>query len=272
MSSTTKVTSTEIKIALSQWKQDDFFLTEVKNGSTYFPPAQGLLIFDGVGIRKSYSKPCITMYEIKVSRGDFLQDNKWNLYRQYCNEFYFVVPKGLIDKKELPSDCGLIYYNPETKKLLTKQKSQYKECDQPYEMYQYIIYSRLASDHIPFYEEKAEYAKDYIADKADKRNIGYALRTKMAKEMTEMSQRLESLKSTEKKVKFFDDVVKLLRNHGGWYSWRDDPEEILKELEKRMSQGCNPDDLDRIEINAKDILRRIEALRPKDPSEDINLE
>lgn len=76
--------------------------------STYFPDPQGLLKFDGLAITKSYTKPNIIGYEIKVSRNDFLQDNKWHLYLQYCNEFYFVVPKGLVKKEELPDHVGLI--------------------------------------------------------------------------------------------------------------------------------------------------------------------
>ena len=77
-----KVTSTDIKKALAGFHEKDFFITECKTCSTYFPDPQGLLKFDGLAIRKSYTKPCITGYEVKVSRGDFLQDNKWHLY---CN-------------------------------------------------------------------------------------------------------------------------------------------------------------------------------------------
>lgn len=97
-----KVTSTDIKLALKEFHngKPSYFITECKTCSTYFPDPQGLLKFDGLAITKSYTKPNIIGYEIKVSRNDFLQDNKWHLYLQYCNEFYFVVPKGLV-KKEL---------------------------------------------------------------------------------------------------------------------------------------------------------------------------
>lgn len=99
-----KVTSTDIKLALKEFHngKPSYFITECKTCSTYFPDPQGLLKFDGLAITKSYTKPNIIGYEIKVSRNDFLQDNKWHLYLQYCNEFYFVVPKGLVKKEELP--------------------------------------------------------------------------------------------------------------------------------------------------------------------------
>lgn len=96
-----KVTSTDIKLALKEFHngKPSYFITECKTCSTYFPDPQGLLKFDGLAITKSYTKPNIIGYEIKVSRNDFLQDNKWHLYLQYCNEFYFVVPKGLVKKE-----------------------------------------------------------------------------------------------------------------------------------------------------------------------------
>jgi hypothetical protein len=51
-------------------------------------------------------------YELKISRGDFLNEVKHPLKRRigmrYSNEFYFVTPGGLLDLKEVPVDCGLI--------------------------------------------------------------------------------------------------------------------------------------------------------------------
>lgn len=66
----------EIKHALARKHErtQDFFLTEVKNGSTYF--SNELYIMDGLAIKKSWVNPMITGYEIKVSRNDFLQEKK----------------------------------------------------------------------------------------------------------------------------------------------------------------------------------------------------
>ena len=51
-------------------------------------------------------------FEIKVSRSDFLRELKDPKKRlpamSVSNEFYFVAPKGIIKKEELPDDCGLI--------------------------------------------------------------------------------------------------------------------------------------------------------------------
>lgn len=192
-----KVTSTDIKLALKEFHsgKPSYFITECKTCSTYFPDPQGLLKFDGLAITKSYTKPNIIGYEIKVSRNDFLQDNKWHLYLQYCNEFYFVVPKGLVKKEELPDHVGLIYFNPDTKALRTVKKALYRQIEEPVGVYKYIIFSRLEEDRIPFYNDRAEYCKDYLEDKVVKSAIGQRLGTKLAKDLEEAEKKLKSLQN-----------------------------------------------------------------------------
>ena len=187
-----KVTSTEIKKALAEYHPKDYFLTECKTCSTYFPDPQGMLKFDGLAMTRSYTSPCITGYEIKVSRSDFLGDNKWHLYLQYCNEFYFVVPVGLVAKDEIPENVGLIYYYPETGKLLKKRRAVYRKIEEPVGVYKYIIYSRLDQERIPFYEDRAEYARDYLANQSEKRKIGKDFGSKMAKDLKNCQESLNA--------------------------------------------------------------------------------
>jgi hypothetical protein len=51
-------------------------------------------------------------FEIKISRNDFLHELKDPEKRksavEYSHEFYFVTPKGMLDKKDIPQDCGLM--------------------------------------------------------------------------------------------------------------------------------------------------------------------
>lgn len=71
----------------------------------------GTPIADVVVIRPSYTKFCIDIYEIKVSRSDFtnsLSSGKWKRYLPYCNRFYFALNSGFAYKKEIPKDVGLI--------------------------------------------------------------------------------------------------------------------------------------------------------------------
>lgn len=257
-----KVTSTDIKLALKDMHSGraSYFITECKTCSTYFPDPQGLLIFDGLAITKSYTKPNIIGYEIKVSRSDFLQDNKWHLYLQYCNEFFFVVPKGLVKKDELPENVGLIYYDPDTSNLRTVKKALYRQIEEPVGVYKYIIFSKLEEDRIPFYEDKAEYARDYLKDQKDKKYIGFTLGSKMAKDLEEAYKRLEAVGHKEADIERWEKVEKLLRKHDllGWSWYKDDS--WLEDLEKALNSSY-PKELELTLDALKREVNRLEKLK-----------
>lgn len=121
----------------------DAFYSEVRNGPSefYLHPFckeikqsgghRGLLIMDAIAIKQSWTKPCITGYEIKVSRSDFLRDKKWQNYQKYCHEFYFVSPPGVIKIEDLDAagcgDVGLIYYSSDHDTLFTKRRAMYRK-------------------------------------------------------------------------------------------------------------------------------------------------
>ncbi len=253
-----KVTSTDIKKALADYHLKDYFITECKTCSTYFPDPQGLLIFDGLAVRKSYTGPCITGYEIKVSRSDFLQDAKWHLYLQYCNEFYFVVPNGLISKDELPENVGLIYYYPESGNLKKRKKAMYRDIEEPVGVYKYIIFSRLDQDRMPFYESRAEYAKAYIEDKKGKEVLGIMLGSKMAKDLSDMQRKLESLSNVEHEHELLQKIKDICKKHDvGKYAWRDDS--LLEELDKAL-QSHYPKNLDQVQRSLQNALDTLSAI------------
>lgn len=56
------------------------------------------------------NKRWIRTFEIKVSRADFLQDDKWHLYSQFSSSLAVACPHGLIKPEEIPSPFGLIYF------------------------------------------------------------------------------------------------------------------------------------------------------------------
>ena len=55
------------------------------------------------------SKRWIRGFEIKVSRSDFLRDEKWHEYAEFCSSLSIVCPEGLIRKEEVPAPFGLLY-------------------------------------------------------------------------------------------------------------------------------------------------------------------
>lgn len=48
-------------------------------------------------------------FEIKVSRGDWLADGKWQQYAQFCSTLSIVCPEGLIQSEEVPKQFGLAW-------------------------------------------------------------------------------------------------------------------------------------------------------------------
>lgn len=63
-------------------------------------------------ILKSFTRPCPAAFEVKVSRSDFLADvtaGKWTKYQRYAYTITFACVAGLIQKADVPEQCGLIW-------------------------------------------------------------------------------------------------------------------------------------------------------------------
>jgi guanylate kinase len=90
---------------LSTKHRNDLWDTEVE----VYSPSTGLnhrLDFWAMSSNKNID---MTAYEIKVDRQDFLHDKKWHSYKEFCNRMYFICPKDVIKKEEIPGGIGLIY-------------------------------------------------------------------------------------------------------------------------------------------------------------------
>ncbi|WP_434510101.1 MmcB family DNA repair protein [Desulfitobacterium sp. AusDCA] len=55
-----------------------------------------------------YSAKDIRIYEVKLTRGTWLADKKFQKYLECCNRMYIACPRGIIKKEELPAEIGLI--------------------------------------------------------------------------------------------------------------------------------------------------------------------
>lgn len=66
---------------------------------------------DVYSVRKSFVRPEPTIYEVKVSVGDFRSDvtsSKWLSYLPLAQAVYFACPAGLVAVRDLPNGAGLI--------------------------------------------------------------------------------------------------------------------------------------------------------------------
>ena len=69
-------------------------------------------IVDVLAIQHARGPNLVRIFEIKVSRGDFLSELKKPRKRinamELANDFYFAAPVGVIKEKEIPEGCGLV--------------------------------------------------------------------------------------------------------------------------------------------------------------------
>ncbi|GIN71163.1 hypothetical protein J14TS2_16380 [Bacillus sp. J14TS2] len=252
-----KVRAHEIKQALAKKHErtNDFFLTEVKNGPTHI--GNDLYIMDGLAIKKSWVNPLITGYEIKVSRSDFLSDEKWTAYKHYCHRLDFVVPEGMIQPNELPEDIGLIYYQPEKQTLRTRRKGKIRNIEMPYEMFYYIIMNRLDNAQYPFFTSKREYFEEYVQDKINSQQLGRKVNSKLIDEVSRLESENMSLKRENENLNESSEIVKeiakVLRRHGFnfHYRWR-----FAVDIDRALSTALPPH-LERDLRDIKDISERL---------------
>lgn len=131
----------EILELLRQKHSKDVFVTECKDGPTQM--SGGHLRMDVWAMARSWAHPCVSAYEVKVSRRDFLADEKWHGYLDYCNRFSFVCPHGVVGPDELPENVGLLWVAKTGSRLFTKRKPVHREVEIPEAVYRYILMCRV---------------------------------------------------------------------------------------------------------------------------------
>lgn len=77
-------------------------------------------------------KRWIRAFEIKTSKADFIQDDKWTMYSQFCSSLSIVCPEDLIQPEEIEKPFGLLWVFPKNtlssdfknKRVVWKKKPQ----------------------------------------------------------------------------------------------------------------------------------------------------
>lgn len=93
-------------LAESLWAGGQMVWTQMPLGSVQVENAP---IADVFALKKEF-RPQATIYEVKVSRGDFFRDvnsGKYERYLPHCRQLFFAVPAGLVKREEVPEGCGL---------------------------------------------------------------------------------------------------------------------------------------------------------------------
>jgi len=182
--------------------KDSLCVPECKNGATHM--AKKLLRMDMWVMERSWAHPLAIAYEIKISRQDFLKDNKWHHYLDYCNEFYFVCPRGLIDPDELPPEAGLLYVTTKGNKLYCKKKAMRRIVTVPESLYKYVLMCRTKIDaQEPHDTGSSSYWRDWLASKKENRQLGYKISKAIGVHVKELEQHNDNL---VRKMESYDDI------------------------------------------------------------------
>jgi hypothetical protein len=138
---------------------------------------------------RSWAKPKVTVYEIKVSRNDFLQDDKWHGYLPFGNEFYFVSPPSLIDKTELPPEAGLMVTSKNGTRLYTKKKAPFRDVTIPESVWRYLLMWRSRIDVDMERQTRLQYWQKFLENRQYTSELGFQV-SKGLREMikTEIAQ------------------------------------------------------------------------------------
>jgi hypothetical protein len=172
------MTARDILAKLALRHADAVFVPECRNGPA---AARGLGILDAVAIARSWSKPRIYGYEIKVSRSDFLRDEKWQTYLPMCNDLYFVCPRNLIQPNEVPEGVGLLWAGEGTR-LFTKVRAPRRNIEPPVDMLKYILISRakIESGWKTNTLEKKEYWANWLQQRNDDIDFGHMVSRRLS--------------------------------------------------------------------------------------------
>lgn len=110
------VTAATIERLLEKKFDDHICFTELKG-----PTGNGRIDFGA--IKPSWSHPDVHAMEVKVSRRDFVQDDKWPPYLDACQMFWFVTAAGIVEKSEIPEQAGWMEASKNGLKLFIRKKA-----------------------------------------------------------------------------------------------------------------------------------------------------
>lgn len=210
------MTANTILNLLLKRHKDDICIPECKSGQSWVKAGQ-MKKFDLFAMKRSYTNPMTWIYEIKVSRQDFLRDDKWQTYLPYCTEFYFIAPAGIIDPTEVPEQAGLLLSSKNGTRLYCKKKAPYRDVIIPDSVFKYILMSRTKIVDSTYTNagnstDKKMYWQQWLEDKTENQELGHNVSRKVSQlydknikfvkiRQDQLERRIENLEDTKKILK-----------------------------------------------------------------------
>jgi hypothetical protein len=226
----------------------DVFVPECKDGPTWGGGVEHVRL-DAWAMPRSWVKPATTGYEIKVSRSDFLGDDKWQAYLPLCHKFYFVAPPGIIKPDEVSAEAGLIVTTRNATRLLTKKKAPLRDIQIPEELWRYVLMCRAKITNDRYVGATGvDRWREWLAEKDENKQIGYNVSRNLQRLVEERIEKVESDNRTlEFKIKEVEGIRKILEEMGitNLGHWRT-REEVAERLRAQTAEGIDKEFLDQL--------------------------
>ncbi len=173
------MTAGEIVKLLEARHAKDLCIPECKTGPTHH--ASGLQRMDLWVMPRSWAHPWCAAYEVKVSRSDFLSDQKWPGYLEYCNYFSFACPHGLIQPDEVPEGVGLMWAAKTGTRVFVKRKPHLRrDVRIPEDLWRYVLMARVHVSRLDCSASPADYWRAWLAQRDEDKWLGQAASRKVA--------------------------------------------------------------------------------------------
>lgn len=241
------MTEADITKLLAERHSKDVFIPQCKNGPTQGVHAGELLVFDAWAMTRSWTNPRTIIYEIKVSRSDFLRDTKWQRALDYCHEFYWAAPSGMIDKTEIHPHCGLVEVTKTGTSLRTRKKAVWRNAEPPVDLMTYVIMCRAHDFRGDVSSTpNAAYWRKWLKDREENNNLGYAVSRRIQEIVrTRIETAERENRALQKDLEVFEEItdrlveIGLATRQGGrvvpeQWGWRRRLDELAGIVPKRL--------------------------------------
>ncbi len=216
-------------------------------------------VMDSWALIRHYPMSCVG-YEIKVSRQDFANDEKWRGYLPFCNRFYFVCPSKLILPEELPEDTGLLWVASTGSRLYRKKLAPFRDIQISTEFWMSIMFNKMTvSYQIETLAGKSreDYWRNWLAEKKEKNVLGWNVGRRIRELVTERIDKVDvENRKLKKDIEKLEEVKRILDELGispsSWYITKTDIKDRVAEF-----LSCIPRGLDDSIVNLVEQMKRV---------------
>ena len=231
------INAEKIIMLLSKRHKGDVFIPQCKDGASQ--SRDHFKQIDALAFVPTWTRNEVHGYEVKVSRADFLHDQKMAGYLEMCSCFWIVCPPEVCDLSEIPAQAGLINVTKNGTGLRTIKKAPIRQVAIPEDVYRYVLYHRvrprgMQHDGEIDYSLRLEAWREFLAQDLEKKDISWRVNHKISKHVKDKLEELRTKIRDAEAVSIENERLKarvdqLLERQKIWDSTVNGP--MIRELE-----------------------------------------